>query len=75
VFIFESEKSGDQAWLQLAKNTFKRVKTIRHPNTLKFLDGVEVWSRHSSECSSLPLNDLLNWDWIGLDGQHGDHCH
>ena len=41
IFAFEiNDKTKDR--LDLARNSFKRLKSIRHPSVIKFLDGVEL---------------------------------
>ncbi|CAO3638425.1 unnamed protein product [Cunninghamella blakesleeana] len=40
IFVFDCNKNRDK--IQLAKNTFKRLRTLRHPDLLKYLDGVET---------------------------------
>ncbi|KAF2069881.1 hypothetical protein CYY_008803 [Polysphondylium violaceum] len=40
VFSFDIKKNPTK--LEVAKNGFKRAKTIRHPNFLTFLDGIEL---------------------------------
>jgi SCY1-like protein 1 len=41
ILSFEiSERTRDK--LELARNSFKRLKSIRHPSIIKFLDGVEL---------------------------------
>ena len=41
VFAYDV-KAGSETLLQTAKTSLKRIKTLRHPNILTFLDGVEV---------------------------------
>ncbi|GBC08197.1 hypothetical protein RclHR1_07960013 [Rhizophagus clarus] len=40
VFTFDCNKQRDR--IPLAKNAFKKFRTIRHPDLLKYLDGVET---------------------------------
>ncbi len=40
VFIFDMNQKSDKR--ELARNALKRARTIRHPNFLKFIEGVEV---------------------------------
>lgn len=40
IFTFDCSKNRDK--IQLARNAFKRMRTIRHPDLLRYLDGVEV---------------------------------
>eukprot|EP01132_Coremiostelium_polycephalum_P000528 gene528-666_t len=42
IFSFDIKKNPGK--LEVAKNGFKRAKTIRHPNFLTYLDGVELES-------------------------------
>ncbi|RUS19428.1 LOW QUALITY PROTEIN: hypothetical protein BC937DRAFT_87501 [Endogone sp. FLAS-F59071] len=39
IFAFDCQKQRDR--IPLAKNAFKKMRTIRHPDLLKYLDGVE----------------------------------
>jgi len=39
IFIFDIERNYDK--VDLARNAFKRARTIRHPALLTFIDGVE----------------------------------
>lgn len=41
VFVYEVTQGTEQQ-TQLAKAAFKRMKTLRHPNILAFVDGLEV---------------------------------
>ncbi|XP_067680899.1 N-terminal kinase-like protein [Haliotis asinina] len=41
VFAFDV-KSASESQVQVAKGAFKRIKTLRHPNFLTFLDGIET---------------------------------
>jgi SCY1-like protein 1 len=34
-------KPGNESWIQFARNGFKRMKMIRHPNILMYQDGLE----------------------------------
>ncbi|KAJ1555990.1 hypothetical protein HK405_009255, partial [Cladochytrium tenue] len=40
VFVFDCARNKDK--LPLAKNAFKRFKTLRHPDILKYIDGAET---------------------------------
>lgn len=42
VFVYEIAQ-GTELQTQLAKAAFKRMKTLRHPNILAYVDGLEVW--------------------------------
>lgn len=44
IFAFDV-KSASDIQLQTAKTSLKRIKTLRHPNILTFLDGVEVMAQ------------------------------
>ena len=41
VFLYEVAQGTEQQ-TQLAKAAFKRMKTLRHPNILAYVDGLEV---------------------------------
>ncbi|EGC35135.1 hypothetical protein DICPUDRAFT_55347 [Dictyostelium purpureum] len=41
VSIFNFDVKKNPSKLEVAKNGFKRAKTIRHPNFIKYLDGME----------------------------------
>jgi SCY1-like protein 1 len=41
IFAFDV-KSASESQVQTAKGAVKRLKTLRHPNILTFLDAVEV---------------------------------
>ncbi|XP_014669380.1 PREDICTED: N-terminal kinase-like protein [Priapulus caudatus] len=41
VFAYDL-KNGSEGQTQLAKAAFKRIKTLRHPNFLTYIDGVET---------------------------------
>uniref|UniRef100_A0A8C6KRX8 N-terminal kinase-like protein n=1 Tax=Nothobranchius furzeri TaxID=105023 RepID=A0A8C6KRX8_NOTFU len=43
VFVYEVSQGTEQQ-TQLAKAAFKRMKTLRHPNILAYVDGLEVFS-------------------------------
>ena len=42
IFSFDIKRTPNK--VDVAKNAFKRAKTIRHPNVLTFLDGLETES-------------------------------
>lgn len=42
VFVYEVAQGTEQQ-TQLAKAAFKRMKTLRHPNILAYVDGLEVY--------------------------------
>lgn len=41
IFVYDV-KPGAEEQTQAAKAAFKRLKTLRHPNILAFIDGLEV---------------------------------
>ncbi|KAL4238493.1 N-terminal kinase-like protein [Mactra antiquata] len=41
IFVFDI-KASSESQASLAKASFKRIKTLRHPNILTFLDGIET---------------------------------
>lgn len=41
VFVYDVAQGTEQQ-TQLAKAAFKRMKTLRHPNILAYVDGLEV---------------------------------
>ncbi len=38
--VFDAQKNA--AHIDLAKNALKRMKTLRHPNVLPYIDGIEL---------------------------------
>ncbi|CEI91334.1 Putative SCY1 protein kinase [Rhizopus microsporus] len=40
IFVFDCIKNKDR--VLLARNAFKRIRTMRHPDMLRYLDGIEV---------------------------------
>ena len=42
VFEFDGNQPGKRTYLPLAKNALRKLRTIRHPDVLKFLDAVET---------------------------------
>ena len=40
IFTFDVAKNRDK--VHLAKNAYKKMRTLRHPDLLRYLDGVEV---------------------------------
>lgn len=42
VFEFDAGSPGKRNVLGLAKNALRKLRTIRHPDVLKFMDGVET---------------------------------
>lgn len=51
IFVYDV-KPGAEEQTQVAKAAFKRLKTLRHPNILAYIDGLEVPAAESA--SSLP---------------------
>jgi hypothetical protein len=45
IFIFDIKKNPK--YLQLARNALKRAKTIRYPDCIRYIDGVEVESTNT----------------------------
>lgn len=41
VFVFEV-KNGGEHFLDIARTAVKRLKTLRHPSILAYLDSLEV---------------------------------
>uniref|UniRef100_A0A8D0HPF0 Protein kinase domain-containing protein n=1 Tax=Sphenodon punctatus TaxID=8508 RepID=A0A8D0HPF0_SPHPU len=41
VFVYEAKPNSDEQ-TQVAKSAFKRLKTLRHPNILSYIDGLET---------------------------------
>lgn len=48
VFVYEVAQGTEQQ-TQLAKAAFKRMKTLRHPNILAYVDGLEVCREPASQ--------------------------
>ena len=42
MFMLENKGGSNNTQVELAKLTVKRLKTLRHPNILTFLDSLEV---------------------------------
>ena len=42
VFILDAKVGSSDTQLELAKAHVKRLKTLRHPNVLTFIDSLEV---------------------------------
>uniref|UniRef100_A0A8C5E1U0 N-terminal kinase-like protein n=1 Tax=Gouania willdenowi TaxID=441366 RepID=A0A8C5E1U0_GOUWI len=63
VFVYDVTQGTEQQTL-LAKAAFKRMKTLRHPNILAYVDGLEVSSFHTyfliNDCHLLH-NNLGVW--------------
>ncbi|KAL1930747.1 hypothetical protein VTP01DRAFT_10909 [Rhizomucor pusillus] len=61
IFAFDCTKSRDN--IQLARNAFKRMRTIRHPDLLRYLDGVESEQAIMFVTDPVePLSNQLNQD-------------
>jgi hypothetical protein len=53
VFVFDV-KNGSETQLDIAKTAVKRLKTLRHPSILTYLDSLEVRRQSSlSWCNCL----------------------
>lgn len=42
VFVFDASQPNRRTYLSLAKNALRKLRTVRHPDVLKFLDAVET---------------------------------
>jgi SCY1-like protein 1 len=42
IFEFNANNPGKQKLMPLAKNTLRKLRTVRHPDVLKFIDAVET---------------------------------
>ena len=42
IFILDVKTSGSDTQIELAKAALKRLKTLRHPNILTYVDSLEV---------------------------------
>jgi len=42
VFVFDASQGNKRSQLPLAKNALRKLRTIRHPDVLKFVDVVET---------------------------------
>jgi SCY1-like protein 1 len=42
VFVFDAGQSNKRSQLPLAKNALRKLRTIRHPDVLKFIDVIET---------------------------------
>lgn len=51
IFVYDV-KPGAEEQTQVAKAAFKRLKTLRHPNILAYIDGLEV----PTSCSGYPTS-------------------
>ncbi|XP_031442957.1 N-terminal kinase-like protein isoform X2 [Clupea harengus] len=57
VFVYEVSQ-GTEAQTQLAKAAFKRMKTLRHPNILAYVDGLEFETEKSLYLVTEPVTPL-----------------
>lgn len=57
VFVYDVAQGTEQE-TQLAKAAFKRMKTLRHPNILAYVDGLEVCVRIGA-CDSAPHSEII----------------
>ena len=46
IFMFDV-KTATEPQVEVAKASFKRMKTLRHPNIVTYIDGLEVWAEFS----------------------------
>ncbi|CAO3654580.1 unnamed protein product [Mucor fragilis] len=61
IFVFDCQKNRDKA--QLARNAFKRIRTMRHPDVLRYLDGIETEQSIMFVTDPVePLSSQLNQD-------------
>lgn len=42
IFLLDFKTLGNETVLELARSAIKRLKTLRHPNILTFIDSYEV---------------------------------
>ena len=42
MFVFDASSSNNRPQLSLAKNALRKLRTIRHPDVLKFIDVIET---------------------------------
>lgn len=59
VFVFDAQKAS-VGMVEVARNTMKRLKTLRHPSLVTYLDGLELPTTFYivTECVT-PLHDVL----------------
>lgn len=61
IFVFDCQKNRDK--VQLARNAFKRIRTMRHPDVLRYLDGIETEQSIMFVTDPIePLSNQLNQD-------------
>lgn len=64
VFVYEVAQGTEQQ-TQLAKAAFKRMKTLRHPNILAYVDGLEVCACvHAANVSSIGRRIFITAAWL-----------
>lgn len=73
IFVYDV-KPGAEEQTQVAKAAFKRLKTLRHPNILAYIDGLEVTAGLSAHlhltCSATPVFSLLVPWFLPVGLQH-----
>lgn len=42
VFVYDASSSNNRSQISLAKNALRKLRTIRHPDVLKFIDVIET---------------------------------
>ncbi|KAG1472756.1 hypothetical protein G6F56_001345 [Rhizopus delemar] len=61
IFVFDCVKNKDR--VLLARNAFKRLRTMRHPDMLRYLDGIETEQSIMFVTDPVePLSNQLNQD-------------
>ncbi|KAI9243995.1 armadillo-type protein [Phascolomyces articulosus] len=61
IFTFDCSKNGDK--VSLARNAFKRIRTMRHPDLLRYIDGAETDQAIMFVTDPIePLSNQLNQD-------------
>ena len=68
VFVYEVAQGTDQQ-TQLAKAAFKRMKTLRHPNILAYVDGLEV-----GVCERQTATDAVKYSHVLVPGDVARIC-
>lgn len=78
VFVYEATQGTDQQ-TQLAKAAFKRMKTLRHPNILAYVDGLEVYivmrPTHSTAAIGAKQQENETADYVSHLLQHSIFFH
>ncbi|GJJ06594.1 hypothetical protein Clacol_000787 [Clathrus columnatus] len=68
VFVFDANQGNKRSQLPLAKNALRKLRTIRHPDVLKFVDVVETdTTLHIVTERVQPLSKALNNSPQGKD--------